>query len=122
MQMSRPEINPKSCDLHLNIDWHVDYHQKDDSSLVYVCSIKTIDKFPITLIVEGNVGFDNLKISEETTQLILDNSMKIMLNMVNITKETTTDENTVYNEIITRKSNVSQPKKKSIIIDPYLDC
>lgn len=90
--------------------------------MVYVCSIKTIDKFPITLIVEGNVGFDNLKISEETTQLILDNSMKIMLNMVNITKETTTDENTAYNEIDTRESKVSQPKRKSIIIDPCLDC
>lgn len=122
MQMSRPEINPRSCDLHLNIDWHVDYHETEDSSLGYVCTIKTVDKFPITLIVEGNVGFENLEIPKETTQLILDNSMKIMLNMVNITKETITDENTVYNEIVTRKSETDQPKRKSIIIDPCLDC
>jgi len=102
LQMIRPEINPKNCNLNLDVDWDVDYKETDSSSLEYVCNLKTINEFPIHLTVEGNVEFESLEaLSKELTGMILDNCFKIMINMVNITQEASIKVNTSNKELNT---------------------
>lgn len=123
LQMIRPETNPKSCNLHLSVDWDVDYKENDNSSLEYICNLKTINEFPITLIVEGSVEFEDLEVlSKALTGMILDNCFKIMVNMVNLTKENDIEMDEQYKSLITELPETNPPKKNFIKIYPCLNC
>lgn len=123
LQMIRPEINPKNCNLNLDVDWNVDYNETDSSSLEYVCNLKSVNEFPIALVVEGNVEFEGLEVlSKELTGMILDNCFKIMINMVNLTKESNVKINNQYNDLSTEIPEINPHKKDSFKIHPCLDC
>ena len=89
----RPKENPKNGDLELNADWKIDYKKMDNNSWGYICNLKIEGEYPTTFIVEGVVecgiyGKEKHEVSEEVSRSILDNAFQIMVNMINLTKET----------------------------------
>ena len=99
IQIIRPESNPKKSSLNLNVDWHVDFMEKSRSSMEYSCFIKTSPEYPIDFKINGIVGSENLKEENKIKSkdlkdlntilpgIIFDNSLNIMLNLINLTKD-----------------------------------
>ncbi|AXV36892.1 MAG: hypothetical protein CIT01_01070 [Methanobacterium sp. BRmetb2] len=99
IQIIRPESNPKKSSLNLNVDWHVDFMEKSRSSMEYSCFIKTSPEYPIDFKINGIVGSENLKEENKIESkdlkdlntilpgIIFDNSLNIMLNLINLTKD-----------------------------------
>lgn len=91
IKMIRPGINPKSCDLNLNIDWSIEYTKTDEGNVEYVCTLNAMGEMPIQFAVQGSLDCvdqteDLEKRSDELSPLILDKCMNTMINIVNITK------------------------------------
>lgn len=95
IKMIRPENNLKSRNLNLNVDWAVEYKEDTEKPLEYTCNLKTIGEFPITFAVQGFVGLKSNekfeKISGDLSRMILDKSMNVMVNMINVTRDTPLD-------------------------------
>jgi len=87
LQIILHESNPKS-NLNLDIDWHVDFKENTKSSLKYSCNIKTSKEYPIEFKVNGMIEFQSSNDKNDLLPyLIFDNSIKIMFNMLNLTKK-----------------------------------
>jgi hypothetical protein len=95
IRMIRPETNLKSCNLDLNVNWAVEYNEENEKHLGYLCKLRTDEEFPIIFAAQGFVGLKSNetfeKISADLSRLILDKSMNIMVNMVNMTRDTPLD-------------------------------
>jgi len=92
VKMIRPENNPKNCDLDLDVDWAVEYIENDKKPLEYVCTLETLGEFHLKFAVQGHVGLKSMehfkKIQDDLSHLIMDKSMTIMVNMLNLTRDT----------------------------------
>lgn len=93
VKMLRPKSNPKNKkDLVLDVDWGFDYREGDDNVLEYLCTLKTFGEFPVEFAVQGSVELKSKenfeKNSGSLSRLILDKSMNMMVNMINITRDT----------------------------------
>lgn len=92
VKMIRPGNNPKSCDLDLDVDWTVEYIENDKKPLGYVCTLETLGEFHLKFAVQGHVGLKSMehfkRIRDDLSHLIMDKSMTIMVNMLNLTRDT----------------------------------
>lgn len=74
------------------MDWGVDYREGDGNVLEYLCTLKTFGEFPVEFAVQGSVELKSKenfeKNSGSLSRLILDKSMNMMVNMINITRDT----------------------------------
>jgi hypothetical protein len=91
IKMIRPGINPKSCDLNLNIDWSIEYTKTDEGNIEYTCTLNAMGEMPIQFAVQGSLDCEDKsedleKRSNELSPLILDKCMNTMINIVNVTK------------------------------------
>lgn len=91
IKMIRPGMNPKSCDLKLNVDWSIEYSIKNEEILEYVCTLDTMGDVPIQFAIQGHLESqtkieDLEKRSDELSTLILDKCMNTMINILNDTK------------------------------------
>ena len=55
IKMIRPGMNPKSCDLKLNVDWSIEYSIKNEEILEYVCTLDTMGDVPIQFAIQGHL-------------------------------------------------------------------
>ncbi len=88
VKFTRVKENPKKCILDLNANWTIDYKKMNNNSVEYICNIDVEGDFPTTFVVEGvikHIKYQENKISNELSQSILDNSFRILLNMLNLT-------------------------------------
>jgi len=100
IKMVRPDKNPKSCDLDLNVNWSIDYIKIDEKTLEYVCVLTTIDELPLNFAIQGLIKCTDHKVdlekrSNELSSLILDKGMETMISMVNATKDISVQINPV---------------------------
>ncbi|NYB52103.1 MAG: pilus assembly protein [Methanobacteriaceae archaeon] len=107
IKMIRPNTNPRSCNLNLNVDWSIEYIKSDEGNMEYVCTLKSIGEMPLQFAVQGILECkkqveDLEKRSHEISPLILEKCMKTMMNLINITK----------NDVITIKT----------VPEVYLNC
>ena len=87
LQIIRPENNPKKTNFDLDVDWHVDFKENDKSSLEYSCTIETSSEYPIAFKVNGIIGTNQLEdLMNVLPGMVFDNSIKMMLNLINLTK------------------------------------
>lgn len=92
IKIIRPEDNPKSCNLNVNMDWNIEYTDNKQNSVGYVCTLETDGKFPIKLAIQGLVKTENnVQILEKNykdlSKHILDKTTETLLNLLNITKD-----------------------------------
>lgn len=91
IKMIRPGINPKNCDLNLNVDWSIEYSIKDEKNMEYVCTLNALGDMPIKFAIQGYLESESKmedleKRSGELSPLILDKCMNTMINILNATK------------------------------------
>ncbi|WP_424356042.1 hypothetical protein [Methanobacterium sp. MBAC-LM] len=123
LQIIRPEKDPKKPNIDLDVDWYVDFKEKSNSSLEYSCTIKTSDKYPITFRINGTVGLEDLKDPANILpSAIFDNSLKIMLNMLNLTKSADINIKTELEDSNSTFTKNSSPKKNFVDMYPSIYC
>ncbi len=90
LKLVRPYENPKNTNLELDANWKIEYKKISSNSFGYICHLKMEGEFSISLIVEGIVEFEeNINIIlDNISQTILDRLFQILVNMINLTKET----------------------------------
>lgn len=91
IKMIRPGINPKNCDLNLNVDWSIEYNITHEKNLGYVCTLNARGDMPIEFAIMGYLKSETKiedleKRSGELSPLILDKCMNTMMNILNATK------------------------------------
>lgn len=88
--MIRPLTNPKNCDLDLEMDWSIDYTNKDQNHMEYNCILKSIF-LDLNFKIEGILKLDDSEeFREETSsQLIVNNSFDILMRMFSLTVPST---------------------------------
>lgn len=122
LQIIRPERNLKKPNIDLDVDWYVDFNEKRNSSLEYSCTIKTSDKYPITFRVNGTVRLEDLKDPNILSNTIFDNSLKMMLNMLNLTKKVNINIETELRNSKSTFTKNSSPKKDFVDMYPSIYC
>lgn len=96
--MFRPDKNPRSCNLDLNLDWSVDYTTLDSKSTEYTFKVQNLNKFPLDFKIEGLLKYNKSEeFSEKITPLIFDQAVEIVLKMINLTKEINLTKKTSIN-------------------------
>ncbi|MCK9152534.1 hypothetical protein [Methanobacterium alcaliphilum] len=90
--MFRPDINPKSCNLDLDLDWSIDYTNLNSNCTEYIFRVQNLNKFPLNFKIEGFLSYnDSEEFSESVSPLILNKGLKIIVKMINLTKECSLD-------------------------------
>lgn len=117
IKMVRPETNPTSCKINLNVDWNIEYKKKQEDKLEYTCTLDGIGEMPLKLAIQGSVECKNInknleKNYENLSQHILDNTMNTLIKMVNVTKDTIFTINTI--PIVQLKDNSKITQLKNI--------
>ncbi|MDI9618455.1 hypothetical protein [Methanothermobacter sp.] len=93
----RPEKNPKSCTLNLDLDWKIDYTDFGNNSVGYIFYAESEGGIPLKFKIEGNIVLeDSEKLPGNLSELLLDRGLNIMVDLFNITRDRTVS---VQNEL-----------------------
>ncbi|HTX61788.1 MAG TPA: pilus assembly protein [Methanobacterium sp.] len=100
IKMIRPGSRFEKGEHNLNVDWSIEYTQKEDNTTEYFCTLKTIGEIPIKFAIHGFLDCENHnedleKRYNEISPQILDKCMKTMINILNSTKNATITIKTV---------------------------
>ncbi|GEM_PF-1407692 len=92
IKMCRPETNPRSRNLILNMDWSIEYTTISQNKIEYICTIKLRGEMPIKYGIQGYLQYENMsqhleKRYNRVSQLVIDHSMKNLLNMISSSKD-----------------------------------
>lgn len=91
VQMIRPESISKISNSDLNTNWTIDYTEINSKSMEYLCIIDIIDDMFLSFAIQGLIECGGHQILEnrfnEFNSLVLDKSVKVMMNILNATKE-----------------------------------
>ncbi|WP_321211100.1 hypothetical protein [Methanothermobacter sp. DP] len=93
----RPEKNPKSCTLSLDMDWKIDYTDFGNKSVGYIFYGESGSGIPLKFKIEGKIVLeDSEKLPGNLSELLLDRGLNIMVELFNITRDRTVS---VQNEL-----------------------
>lgn len=106
IELSRQDINPKNKQLDLDIDWVVEYDDITQDQMTFDIVLKSCKNFTLNFKIEGIVKLDSFEklVQEEISQKIFHQSIKVLMDMISITRESThdisnTNESELYNLI-----------------------
>ena len=106
IELLRPEINPKNKQLDLDIDWVVEYDNITQNQMTFDIVLKSCKNFTLNFKIEGIVKLDSFEtlVQDEISQKIFHQSIKVLMDMISITRESThdisnTNESKLYNLI-----------------------
>jgi len=100
IKMIRPGSKFGKGEHNLNVDWSIEYTQKEDKTTEYICTLKTMGEIPIKYAIRGFLDCENReedleKRYNQISPQILDKCMKAMVNILNATKNTKINIKTV---------------------------
>jgi hypothetical protein len=106
IELDRPNSNPKSKQLDLDIDWVVEYDDITQDQMTFDIVLKSCKNFTLNFKIEGIVKLDSFEklVQDEISQKIFHQSIKVLMDMISITRESThdisnTNESELYNLI-----------------------
>ena len=106
IELSRQDINPKNKQLDLDIEWVVEYDDITQDQMTFDIVLKSCKNFTLNFKIEGIVKLDSFEklVQEEISQKIFHQSIKVLMDMISITRESThdisnTNESELYNLI-----------------------
>lgn len=106
IELFRPNTNPKNKQLDLDIDWAVEYDDITKEQMKFDIILKSCKNFTLNFRIEGIVKLDSFEklLQDEISQKIFHQSIKVLMDMISITRESThdisnTNESELYNLI-----------------------
>ena len=85
----RDEINPKSSNLNLDIDWFVEYTNTNQDEINFNIVLKSCGNFDLNFKVEGILKLDLFEefVQEDCSQVIFYHACNVLMDMISITRE-----------------------------------
>ncbi len=89
--MIRPDVNPKDLRLNLDIDWSIEYRERDQNQIRFDIVLKSFEQFILDFKIEGVVELSTFEkfIQEDVSQLIFHQACTVLMNMISLTREST---------------------------------
>lgn len=93
IELFRPNTNPKNKELDLDIDWAVEYDDITKEKMKFNIILKSFKNFTLNFKIEGLVKLDTFEeiVQDEISQKIFHQSIKVLMDMISITRESTHD-------------------------------
>lgn len=93
IELFRPNTNPKNKQLDLDIDWAVEYDDITKEQMKFNIILKSFKNFTLNFKIEGIVKLDSFEkiVQDEISQKIFHQSIKVLMDMISITRESTHD-------------------------------
>ena len=111
IELDRPNSNPKNKQLDLDIDWVVEYDDITQDQMTFDIVLKSCKNFTLNFKIGGIVKLDSFEklVQEEISQKIFHQSIKVLMDMISITRESTHDI-----------SNTNESAELYNLIDPQI--